>query len=111
MNFRRAIACRRRTGITCIVLLTAALGLSAGLQRGYAQDVALQQTGHPPTNKSASPAVCGPLGFASTSYGVGASPTDVQVSDLNGDGRLDLVTANWASDNASVLLGNANGTF
>src|ERR1700674_1266114 len=31
--------------------------------------------------------------------------------DFWGDGRLDLVTANYASDTASVLLGSGNGTF
>jgi hypothetical protein len=34
------------------------------------------------------------------------------VADVNGDGRLDLVTANYASSGTvSVLLGNGNGTF
>ena len=33
------------------------------------------------------------------------------VADLNGDGVPDLVTANYDSNNVSVLLGNGNGTF
>jgi hypothetical protein len=33
------------------------------------------------------------------------------VADVNGDGRLDLVTSNFKSNNVSVLLGNGNGTF
>lgn len=32
-------------------------------------------------------------------------------ADLNGDGKLDLVTANGGSNTASVLLGNGDGTF
>jgi hypothetical protein len=35
----------------------------------------------------------------------------VVVGDFNGDGWLDLVTANGLSNNVSVLLGNGNGTF
>jgi hypothetical protein len=31
--------------------------------------------------------------------------------DLNADGHLDLVTANFGSDAAAVLLGSGNGTF
>ena len=44
------------------------------------------------------------------------SPTDldtqsVAVGDFNKDGNSDLVTANNASDNVSLLLGNGDGTF
>jgi len=35
----------------------------------------------------------------------------VIVGDFNGDGKLDLATANVASETISVLLGNGNGTF
>jgi hypothetical protein len=33
------------------------------------------------------------------------------VADLTGNGIADLVTANYAGNNVSVLLGNGNGTF
>ena len=35
----------------------------------------------------------------------------VLYTDLNGDGKVDLVTANQGSDTASVLLGNGTGGF
>ena len=33
------------------------------------------------------------------------------VGDFNGDGKSDLVSADYAGNTASVLLGNGNGTF
>jgi hypothetical protein len=47
-------------------------------------------------------------------YPVGAGPRAVVTGDFNGDGRLDLVTANPSSNTVntvSILLGNADGTF
>jgi hypothetical protein len=44
-------------------------------------------------------------------YAVGTNPHSIKAADFNGDGRLDLVTANDGSNNVSVLLGNGNGTF
>ncbi|HEY5492853.1 MAG TPA: VCBS repeat-containing protein, partial [Gemmatimonadaceae bacterium] len=40
----------------------------------------------------------------------GARPWGVTVADLNGDGHLDLASAN-RDDGASVMLGNGDGTF
>jgi hypothetical protein len=46
---------------------------------------------------------------------VGLSPFSVAIGDFNGDGELDLVTANATGSGVigtiSVLLGNGNGTF
>jgi FG-GAP-like repeat/FG-GAP repeat len=45
-------------------------------------------------------------GFARTAnFTVGAGPVSVAVGDVNGDGRPDLVTANFGSDDVSVLTG------
>ncbi|WP_193789081.1 FG-GAP repeat domain-containing protein, partial [Zavarzinella formosa] len=42
---------------------------------------------------------------------VGAGPFSVAVGDVNGDGKPDLVTANFGGNTVSVLLGGGNGTF
>jgi hypothetical protein len=44
-------------------------------------------------------------------YDTGFSPTCVVISDLNGDGKLDLVTADPNPNQFSVLLGNGDGSF
>src|SRR5262245_46874336 len=62
------------------------------------------------------------LTFSITNYPTGISPISVAIGDLNGDGRLDLVTANIGGDpnnlpdppppgTVSVLLGSGGGTF
>ena len=50
---------------------------------------------------------------APVTYSTGSSsqPGDIVLADMNGDGRPDLVTANYNSHKVGVLLGNANGTF
>ena len=42
---------------------------------------------------------------------VGGAPRAVAVGDFNGDGRLDVATAQQLSDTVSVLLGHGDGTF
>ncbi len=41
----------------------------------------------------------------------GLEAWSVAVADLNGDGKPDLVVANWGSHAVAVLLGNGDGTF
>ena len=41
----------------------------------------------------------------------GTGPTSVAIGDFNGDGKLDLVTADKSINSISVLLGNGDGTF
>ena len=48
---------------------------------------------------------------ATFATGDGTSPSSVALGDVNGDGKLDIITANGISNTASVLLGNGNGTF
>jgi len=44
-------------------------------------------------------------------FATGASPRSVAMGDVNKDGKLDLITANYNSSTASVLLGDGSGTF
>jgi hypothetical protein len=46
-----------------------------------------------------------------SSQAVGSNPYYVSTTDLDGDGNLDLVTANYSSNTVSVLRGNGDGTF
>src|ERR1044071_2984106 len=42
---------------------------------------------------------------------VGVNPFSVAAADLSGDGKLDLVVANYASNSVSVVLADASGAF
>ena len=56
------------------------------------------------------PAV-GRVSFAKSDFPTGPWPFAVAVADLNGDGKLDLVTANHWDNTVSVLLGTGTGSF
>ena len=49
--------------------------------------------------------------YASYSTGPNTEPRNAAVGDVNGDGRLDIVTGNSGTATASVLLGLAGGGF
>lgn len=44
-------------------------------------------------------------------FGVGRRPASIVSGDLDGDGKLDLATANFGGDSVSVLLGDGRGGF
>ena len=49
---------------------------------------------------------------APVTYTAGAAPVAVATADFNNDGRADVVATNAGLDNnATVLLGNGDGTF
>lgn len=48
---------------------------------------------------------------ASQDYLVGTNPRSAAVGDFNGDGKPDIVSANWHDNTISLLLGNGDGTF
>jgi hypothetical protein len=45
------------------------------------------------------------------STGISSDPSSVVVGDLNKDNYLDLVVANWGTNNVLIFLGLDNGTF
>ena len=46
-----------------------------------------------------------------STVGINTDPCSVAVADLNNDGRLDLVTGNYNTNNVGILLGYGNGSF
>ncbi|HXW61228.1 MAG TPA: FG-GAP-like repeat-containing protein [Candidatus Acidoferrales bacterium] len=42
---------------------------------------------------------------------VGSLPTGLAAADVNGDGNVDLISANQGTNSVSVFFGNGNGTF
>lgn len=49
---------------------------------------------------------------AAVIYGSGGGPaSSLAVADVNGDGKPDLLVANWFSNAVGVLLGNGDGSF
>ncbi len=44
-------------------------------------------------------------------FALGKGPIAVALADVNGDGKLDVITANQDENTASVMLGNGDGTF
>jgi hypothetical protein len=47
----------------------------------------------------------------SSSPGVGSDPNSVAVADVNGDGKLDLICANYYGNSLSVLTNNGSGGY
>ncbi|HSN16780.1 MAG TPA: FG-GAP-like repeat-containing protein [Gammaproteobacteria bacterium] len=60
--------------------------------------------------QTATQAVAG-IGTPAPSYPVGQGATSAAVADLNGDGKPDIVTADFRDNTVSVLLNKGNGTF
>ena len=49
--------------------------------------------------------------ITSASDAAGTGPSDVAIADLNNDTHPDVIATNFGSNDASILLGNGDGTF
>jgi len=58
-----------------------------------------------------SPRESSPRGTGAPRFPVGTTPGSVEVADLNGDGKPDLIVANDRSNNVTILLGDGTGGF
>lgn len=91
------------------------MGLSSWLRNGKRSDSAPSTHRRPRTRATFRPQLgaledrCLPSYGAPTTFAVGAGPHAVVTADVNGDGILDLITAN--TDGVSVLLSKKNGLF
>ena len=48
---------------------------------------------------------------SAVNYAASGNPQMVLAADFDRDGKLDLSTVNWSTNNASILINNGNGTF
>jgi hypothetical protein len=91
------------------------VALSSGQARFAVGDINGDHHADIVTGSSATPLVRlgDRLGGFGTEYTIGAglTPFDVALADLDGDGDLDLLQANYITDGISIRLGNGDGTF
>jgi hypothetical protein len=64
-----------------------------------------------PGVKNSDGTCAGTFGSAHVTLVGGIDPIAMNIGDFNGDGNMDVVTANSVSGNVSVLLGNGTGAF
>jgi hypothetical protein len=55
--------------------------------------------------------ITSPIYSVGLNAAAGSNPVALATGDINGDGKLDVVTANKGSNAISLLLGNGHGTF
>lgn len=55
--------------------------------------------------------ITSPVVTSNLRFPVGTAPGSVEIADLNGDGKPDIIVANEQSDNVSILLGDGRGGF
>jgi hypothetical protein len=100
--------CKTASGLVMLLSAgTCSITASQGGNAGYSAAVPVLRSFAVDLSKAA-----GALLAASGSpFGAGTTPVSLVVGDFNGDGFQDLATANFGSNNISVLLGNGSGGF
>jgi len=93
-------------GVNASFVWSAADEIGGGTIAGYSFSFDQSATTVPPVTSGAALSY-----LPRVNYTVGSGPSEDRVADLNGDGRIDLVTENAGANTVSVLLGNGNGTF
>ncbi|CAF3362994.1 unnamed protein product [Rotaria socialis] len=63
------------------------------------------------TTVTASITQCRTIFTGQKTYSTGSGPRSLSAVDVNGDGKLDIIVANYVSKNVSVLLNTGDGTF
>src|SRR5690349_7096580 len=98
-----------------LILLCLVLLWMVGADRAHNAhaDTPLPMAGAQSYGAVARPSDCGPhVEFGAPIYHNSPNAAiDAATGDLNGDGKDDIVTANYSAVNVSVLFGNGDGTF
>jgi hypothetical protein len=55
--------------------------------------------------------VTSPIARSDSRFPVGTAPGSIEIADLNGDGKPDIVVANEQSNNVTILLSDGKGEF
>lgn len=55
--------------------------------------------------------ITSPMVASNSHFPVGTAPGSVEITDLNGDGKPDIIVANEQSNNVTILLGDGKGGF
>lgn len=60
---------------------------------------------------TASSGVTSPIETSNSHFPVGTAPGSVEIADINGDAKPDIIVANEQSNNVTILLGDGKGGF
>ena len=99
-------------GKATLTTASLAAGTHSNINAVYGGDAGHNASTSLVITQTVSGATTPPLAFAADmEYGAGSYTNSVAAGDFNGDGKLDLATANWYGNSVSVLPGSGDGTF
>src|SRR6516225_9959954 len=106
-----AVLCAAFSGLFLASVLAGASGEVAKLSDNLDGDVAATPEALTTSPSPTLPKLTLPKFIDHRDYPAADNPTNLASGDLNGDGIADLVVPNFHSNNISVLLGKADGSF